>query len=979
MVTQFESITCGAFNLRKNIYNLLSFKFFFINIVFGLLFGLAAANDQGLNTPIEISQLNLKLTTIEKTWLKNHPSIQIGGPRSFPPFHYFEKEGDLQGISADYITTIMGQLGVKVEVHKNLPWPEVLKRARSGEIDLIPCIAKTSEREDFLSFSSPYLSFPLVIISRKDSFFIGGIEDLHDKKLATIKKVSTNEWLKRDGVNFFPYYVDSPLKALESVSLGQADARIENLAAATYLIQKNGLTNLKVAAPTPYGNYDLHMAVGKNSLGLLSIINKALETIPPEKHMQIRNKWLSVRFEYGINKAYVAKWVFGVAGVAALIIGLILFWNRRLKTEVTYRKKIEEELLTSENRLQATLDATPFPIAVIDLNNDKIFYWSSSALKLFGRTASTVAKWYQIAYPDPDYRDKAIERWNSFLDKSRESGEPINAGEYLISCKEGPARICELYATFLSDALIVTFNDITERKLVENSLLESEARFKALHNASFGGIAIHDKGVILDCNKGMSEMTGYSITELIGMDGLLLIAQELRNAVMNNIVSGYEKPYESTGLRKSGEEFPIRIEAKNVPYKGKNVRVVEFRDITEQKLSEIKHKQLQTQLTQSQKMESIGRLAGGIAHDFNNILSGILGFSQLAKNHLNNPERAGKNIEQAIMGARKAAELVSQILTFSRKSAHEKQPLAIYIVIKDALKLLRASIPASIEIQEMIVSKATVMADPTKVHQVLMNLCTNAYHAMLETGGVLTVGLKNVEFSVKDCISEQNILPGKYLRLEISDTGHGMDVITKEKIFEPYFTTKMPDKGTGLGLAVVFGIIKEHDGYINVYSEPDHGSTFHVYFPIIEKAPEPYIAEEKEEAPTLGMETILFVDDEEAVLKTTQELLQGLGYIINPIDSGTRALEIYSKNPNHFDLVITDMTMPKMSGFELSQKILELRPEQPIILCTGHSELVNKEKALAIGIRQYFKKPILIKELSKVIRMVLDDAKGKTL
>ncbi|RLB89536.1 MAG: hypothetical protein DRH26_11380, partial [Deltaproteobacteria bacterium] len=254
------------------------------------------------------TQLNIQLSPEENAWLKNHSSINIGGPKSFPPFHFFDDKNDLKGISADYITMIMNSLGVKVNVLNNLPWPEVLKKAASGEIDLIPCIAKTEEQEAFLDFSHPYLSFPLVIITRKDTQFIRGIEDLTGRKLAIIQKISTGEWLKRDGIDFIPYYIESPLKGLEAVSFGRADALIENLASATYLIQEYGLTNLKIAAPTRYEYYNLYMAVSKDLPELLGIIDKSLDVISPEQHSRIQNKWLSVRYEYGIKKNDVFLW-----------------------------------------------------------------------------------------------------------------------------------------------------------------------------------------------------------------------------------------------------------------------------------------------------------------------------------------------------------------------------------------------------------------------------------------------------------------------------------------------------------------------------------------------------------------------------------------------------------------------------------------------------------------------------------------------
>jgi len=343
-------------------------------ILLSALFVLAFV-EQALSAEIEISQVEFKLTSVEKAWLKNNNTIKIGGPRAFPPFHYYDEEGELKGISADYIFSIMNQLGVTVEVQKNLPWPEVLEKAKSGEIDLIPCIAKTRDREVYLDFSTPYLSFPLVILSRKDAPFIGGIEDLHRKKLAVIKKNATVFWLKQDNVNFNPYYVESPLKKLEAVSLGHADAGIENLAAASYLIQKHGLTNIKVVAPTPYGSYNLHMAVQKDLPVLLGIINKTLNLITQEQHMQIKNKWLSVRYEHGIQTIDIIRWVLIIIFISICILGVILIWNRKLKKEIAERKKLINDLEEALAEIKTLKGIVPICSNCKKIRDDK-GYWN---------------------------------------------------------------------------------------------------------------------------------------------------------------------------------------------------------------------------------------------------------------------------------------------------------------------------------------------------------------------------------------------------------------------------------------------------------------------------------------------------------------------------------------------------------------------------------------------------------------------------
>ena len=286
----------------------------------------------------------LDLTAEELRWLKSGPRITVGGPRAFPPFHYYDDQGRLKGISADYFFAMMKLLGLEFKIEADLPWPQVLERAKAGTLDLIPCIARTKEREQFLRYSEAYLSFPLVIISRKDSPFIGGIEDLYGKTLAVMRNNASYDWLKEDRIQFAPLYVSSPLERLMAISLGRVDAGIENLAAASYLIEKHGLMNVKVAAPTPYGDYTLHMAVRKDLPQLQGILNKVLARITPEQQMQIRSKWLSVRYEHGIRRADIIKWLAVVIGIALVVLGLILAWNRMLKREMARRKVLIKQL-----------------------------------------------------------------------------------------------------------------------------------------------------------------------------------------------------------------------------------------------------------------------------------------------------------------------------------------------------------------------------------------------------------------------------------------------------------------------------------------------------------------------------------------------------------------------------------------------------------------------------------------------------------
>jgi signal transduction histidine kinase/DNA-binding response OmpR family regulator len=382
-------------------------------------------------------------------------------------------------------------------------------------------------------------------------------------------------------------------------------------------------------------------------------------------------------------------------------------------------------------------------------------------------------------------------------------------------------------------------------------------------------------------------------------------------------------------------------------------------------------KKLETRLAQAQKMEAIGTLAGGIAHDFNNILGAIIGYAELAVLDVPDGSRVKHDLMKILKAGNRAKDLVQQILTFSRQSEQEKKPVRVGLIVKDALKFLRASLPTSIGIRENIDRDTGIIeADPTQIHQVLMNLGANAHHVMREEGGILEVTLTNVDMDAHTIRQYPDMSSGPYLRLSISDTGHGMTPDVKERIFDPYFTTKEVGEGTGLGLAIVHGIVKDHGGAITVYSEPGKGSTFHVYLPVIEKAEEPQ-KETLEPLPT-GHERILFIDDEPGLVEIGKQMMEKLGYNVVVRTSSIEALELFREQPDRFDLVITDMTMPKMMGDRLAVELMKIRPDIPIILCTGFSERITEEEARGMGIKAFVMKPLVMRVLANTVRRILD-------
>ena len=390
----------------------------------------------------------------------------------------------------------------------------------------------------------------------------------------------------------------------------------------------------------------------------------------------------------------------------------------------------------------------------------------------------------------------------------------------------------------------------------------------------------------------------------------------------------------------------------------------------------IRRRETEVQLIRAQKMEAIGTLAGGIAHDFNNILSAMLGYAELSLVVAEKKSDLCDYLQQICTAGERAKDLVQQILTFSRQGGSQMRPAKISVIIKEALKLLKSTLPATITLRQKITSTSPVMADLTQVHQIIMNLATNAAHAMEEKGGLLSVELTDVNIPSEGNIQDSDFTPGGFVKLRISDTGHGMSPDLLERIFDPYFTTKPPGKGTGLGLSTVHGIVKNHNGSITVTSEPGRGTTFEMLFPAAEK--ETKVEAAGNQDLPCGTECILFVDDEQAITHMSKETLEKLGYRVIAKTSSVDALTSFKDHPDEIDVVITDLTMPHMTGLELAQEFQRIRPDTPIILCSGHVAKLPVDKAKSMGIQAVVSKPVSRRTIAEVIRGVLNgSAQGR--
>lgn len=651
-----------------------------------------------------------------------------------------------------------------------------------------------------------------------------------------------------------------------------------------------------------------------------------------------------------------------------------------LGLDITDRNRVEEALRESEEKYRQIVEFAPVGIYEIDFLNDRLTS-ANDAMCYF--TGYTMEELLSMKASDT-LTEKSKQLFVERIMKASSGKNIPDTVEYKIKTKDGKEHWASFNIRYkyenekLIGASVIT-HDITERKEAEDELRKSEKKYRNIFENVSDFLYFHDfEGNFIETNLAFKQEYGFSENELTQLN-IKDMMPEIYKARFDDYIKEIKKKGKDDGfmsvITKDGRELSVEYRSTLLlDSEGAPIGVQgSGRDITDRIKAEKEREKLETQLQQAHKMEAIGTLAGGIAHDINNILGIILGNTELAMDDIPEWNPARLNLKEVRIASLRAKDVVRQLLSFARKTELEKKPTNIVSIVKESFKLLRASIPTSIEIRQNIAKDVdTILADPTQINQVLINLCTNADHAMPD-GGIIEIILNNVELDEANTAQHPDLHLGRYVNLTVTDTGHGIPQEVIDRIFDPYFTTKEVGKGTGMGLAVVHGIVKGHNGTITVESEAGKGTTFSILFPATEK--DAVIESEPTEKLPTGNERILIIDDEPSIVNMARQMLERLGYEVVTQMSSIEALELFCSKPDQFDLIITDMTMPSMTGDKLVKEILNIRPDMPTIISTGFSDKIDAEKVKEIGATEYVEKPVDMRSFAIKVRSVLDGKK----
>jgi len=915
----------------------------------------------------------------------------------YPPFSIVRSDGLADGFSVELLKSVVQVADLQVTIDVG-PWHEIKQQLEDGLLDVLPLVSYTPERDKVLDFSVPYLQMHGAVFVRQGEQSIQSVADLQDKSVLVMRDDTAHEYAVRHHLSKNLILTTSYAEAMTLLSSGKYDAVFCQYLAGLQLIKQLGLKNIISFAAEHETDLRPHegtitgfeqkfcIAVPEGNKELLALLNEGLAIVSANgTYDALYNKWFSpILPQPVIPFKQRIKYVFFIVLPFLFLLAIAGVWYLKrevtrqtslLNVEIQERKEAQEAIKKSEALLAET--GSVGKVGGWEYNTDtKKLLWTDETYRIHEVDHSYVP---MLRKGIKFYTSVSLPIINRAVQRAIELDEPFDLELEVITGKGNFKNIHIIGKTDPENARVYGFmQDITARKQAEMLAQESSERFRTLfEHAPISYQSLDKNGCFLEVNETWLESMGYTKKEVLGVffgDFLHPDWQShFKEYFPRFMAIGEVLGNEIEMIKKDGSSILMSINGKMSKKPDGTFMQTHcvLHDITKVRQAEEEKAALQIQLRQAQKMEAIGTLAGGIAHDFNNILAAILGYADMAREDTPDSSSAKHEIMQVLKAGHRAKDLVKQILAFSRKEPQRVVSMRLHLVAREALTLLRASLPTTIQIKQSIdAGCGSILADPTQIHQIIMNLCTNAAQAMNEEEGILVVNVADVLLDAEDLVRQPHLSPGPYVSLSVTDSGSGIKQSNLERIFDPYFTTKDVGEGSGMGLAVVAGIVKSCDGMITVESTLGQGTTFTVYFPQSQE----HTTEEAGETGPLpsGTERILVVDDEESIAGMAKSMVERLGYAATSATSSAEALAIFHKDPDGFDLVVTDQTMPEVTGEQLAKSLWKVQPNLPVILCSGYSSKIDPEKALGMGFNAFLMKPVSYRELAKSIRQVLD-------
>lgn len=929
----------------------------------------AALNRKWLMPSSQLTDINL--TDDEINWLDENRTVKVVVDRSILPVESIDENGDISGISGAYLDLIADKLNVSFQWSGNETFSDGMSMIQAKEADIISAASASGSRTDFMIFTDSYMSLDSVIFGREGEDIYGDMNGLEGSTVAMPAAFDITEWVKRDypGVNVIE--TADKYEALRLVSGGVADAHIGSVAITSHNIITQNITNMVVAGVTPYKT-DIAMGI-RNELPLLaSAMQKAIASITSEERSAINREWIVLKNEQKTDYTLIWQIVFG----AAAVVGLILAWNFSLRQEVRLRKSSEERF----RQIAETVDGVFF-ICEPDLS--KVNYISPHFEEWTDLPCEAVCKkaavWLKFIHPN----DQKIFRQS--VGRAIASGFNTRLPDYRIIDCDGKTRwiATQVHPIYDEEDTIVSIigfmTDISSRIRSRAKLSEINNQFQnAFNHASHGMALVSIDGKFERVNSALCKILGYEDYELLELDIKSVTHAddiELSEALMKEVVEGQRLSFqlEKRHIRKDGTFIPIQLNVSMVrDHKGRPIHfVAQIQD-----LSVLKERE--EQLRHSQKMDAVGELTGGIAHDFNNILGIILGNLEILKATMPKEKKAELRLEKALKGVDRGSSLIKKLLSFSKNTTRNAGPVNANDCVGNLIDLIKRTFTVSITVEESLQENLwPIDVDSGELEDAILNLALNARDAMAGDGR-LTIKTENVVLDD----SYQNLNPGsqmgEHVVISVSDTGTGIAEEYKDKILEPFFTTKPVNKGTGLGLSMVHGFVQRSKGHMKIFSEEHKGSTFKIYIPrstAVAKLQNKAVTN-LEKLPQ-GNETILIVDDEKNLCDIAEAQLTDLGYAVHTASSASNALEMLSNNES-VDLLFSDIVMPdNLDGYKIAKSALQINPRLKILLTSGYSKNLDAKlgsddeflKGLTTNMLQ---KPYNRKDLAFAVRNSLD-------